>query len=147
MANVKHRVGIKGHIEAVFQKLATSDGLAAWWASSASGEAVVGSRIDLTFTGLAVLEFEFTEIQANKTVCLNCVSGPGPWQGSSLIFKLEESDGQVMLTLIHRNSNATEEDFLYFNTKWPVYLLSLKDLVEKGRGRPYPDDIKIHFGD
>ena len=70
-----------------------------------------------------------------------------PWKGSELLFELEQSDEQVFLTLTHENDDASEDEFLYFSTKWPVYLLSLKSLVETGKGRPYPHDIKIHVGD
>ncbi len=27
--------------------------------------------------------------------------------------------------------------------KWATFLLSLKDYVETGRGRPFPNDLKI----
>ncbi len=147
MAKVKHKVGIKGSPEAVFQSLTTHDGLCGWWASSASGQAETGSQIDLTFTGLAVLSFKYDELQSNERVRLKCVSGPGPWQDSELLFELELSEEQVFVTLTHQNHNAGEDDFLYFSTKWPVYLLSLKDFIETGSGRPYPYDIKIHIGD
>ena len=147
MAKVKHKVGIIGPIDAIFQSLVTNDGLSGWWASSATGKTGIGRRIDLAFSELAVLSFEYDELQSNKIVRLKCVSGPGPWQGSELLFELEQSDEQVFLTLTHQNSNSSEEEFLYFSTKWPIYLLSLKDLIEAGSGRPYPHDIKIHFGD
>ena len=147
MTKVKHRVGIRGNVEAVFQSLVTNDGLSGWWATSASGKAEVGSHIDLTFSGLAVLTFKYVELQSNKVARLKCVSGPGPWQDSELLFELEQSDEQVFLTLTHQNSNSTEDDFLYFSTKLPVYLLSLRDMIESGTGRPYPNDIKIHYGD
>lgn len=147
MAKVKHKVGIRGSIDAVFQSLVTNDGLSGWWASSASGKAEVGSQIDLAFSELAVLSFKYDELQSNKIVRLKCVSGPGPWQDSELLFELEQSDEQVFLTLTHLNNNSSEDEFLYFSTKWPIYLLSLKDLIETGSGRPYPHDIKIHFGD
>ena len=29
------------------------------------------------------------------------------------------------------------------STKWAVFLMSLKSLVETGKGDPYPNDIKI----
>ncbi len=144
---MKHRVGIRGSVDTIFQSLVTNGGLSGWWASSASGTAEVGGKIDLTFTDLAVLSFEFTEMQSNKIVRLRCITGPGPWQNSELMFELEESDEQVFLTLTHQNNDSTDEEFLYFSTKWPIYLLSLRDLIEKGSGRPYPNDIKIHFGD
>ncbi len=31
----------------------------------------------------------------------------------------------------------------FCSTKWAVFLLSLKDLLETGRGRPWPDDVPI----
>jgi hypothetical protein len=40
----------------------TNDGLSGWWASSASGEAEIGSQIDLTFSELAVLSFEYGKL-------------------------------------------------------------------------------------
>jgi hypothetical protein len=30
---------------------------------------------------------------------------------------------------------------------WPIYLLSLRDLIETGKGRPSPNDIPIFVGD
>lgn len=147
MAKVRHRVGIKESIGKVFQALTTNDGLSGWWASSADIEASIGGRADLTFDGLAVLSFEYEDIQANVKVAMKCISGPGPWKDSELLFELERSEEQVFLTLTHQNSNASDDDFLYFSTKWPVYLLSLKGLVEEGTGKPYPGDVKIHYGD
>jgi hypothetical protein len=88
MAKVKHKVGILGSIDSIYQSLVTNDGLSGWWASSASGRTEVGSQIDLTFSELAVLRFEYDELQSIKTVRLRCVSGPGPWKGSELLFDL-----------------------------------------------------------
>ena len=147
MAKVKHRVGIRASIDAVFQTLITNEGLSGWWASSADIEAEAGGRVELTFSELAVLSFEYKELVPDKTVQLKCISGPGPWQDSELFFELEQGDGQVFVTLTHQHDDASEDDFLYFSTKWPVYLLSLRDLHETGEGRPYPNDIKIHYGD
>jgi len=33
------------------------------------------------------------------------------------------------------------------STKWAVFLLSLRDWLERSEGRPAPYDIKIHVGD
>ena len=127
--------------------MVTNDGLSGWWVSSGSGNVETGGQIDLTFSGLAVLSFRCDELRSNRLLRLKCVSGPIPWEGSVLLFELEQSDEQVFLTLTHENDDASEDEFLYFSTKWPVYLLSLKGLVETGKGRPYPHDIKIHVGD
>ena len=147
MAKVKHRVGIEGSIESIYACLTTNDGLAGWWATSASGLAYAGSIIELEFSELAVLCFKYERTVVNEIVYLTCVSGPGPWQNSTLQFELQNSEQQVYVTLTHENKSCSEDDFLYFSTKWPIYLLSLRDLVESGKGRPYPQDIKIHIGD
>jgi hypothetical protein len=33
------------------------------------------------------------------------------------------------------------------STKWATFLLSLRDDLESGKGRPAPRDVKIHVGD
>ena len=71
------------------------------------------------------------------------IDGPGAWKDSDLEFHLEPSEEQVFLILRHYNDQASEEDFQYFMTKWPIYLVSLKSYIETGKGRPFPDDIKI----
>ncbi|MEW8525627.1 MAG: SRPBCC domain-containing protein [Candidatus Thiodiazotropha endolucinida] len=147
MAKVKHRVGINSSIYEVFAAITSSDGLAGWWASSAEISLEVGGNVDLTFDSLTVLKFKYRDIQENKKVAIECVEGPGPWQGSELLFELEQAEDQVFVTLTHQNDASGEEDFLYFSTKWPCYLLSLRDFIETGKGRPYPNDIKIHVGD
>ena len=147
MAKVKHRVGINGPINKVFAAITSSDGFAGWWASSAKISAEIGGKIDLTFDSLTVLKFKYKTIQENKIVGIHCVEGPGSWQDSELRFKLEQAKDQVFVTFTHQNYDSTEEDFLYFSTKWACYLLSLKEFVETGKGRPYPNDIKIHVGD
>ncbi|HYQ72054.1 MAG TPA: hypothetical protein VET88_09030 [Gammaproteobacteria bacterium] len=147
MSEVKHRVGIRGAVESIYSCLTTNDGLSGWWATSSSGIAEVGNIIDLAFSDLVVLSFRYEILSANDIVKLKCVSGHVPWQDSILLFELREAADQVFVTLTHQNDSSSEDDFLYFSTKWPVYLLSLKDLIETGKGRPYPQDIKIHLGD
>ena len=75
------------------------------------------------------------------------MAGPGSWQNSQLLFEIDQAEDQVFLTLTHHNDASSENDFLYFSTKWTCYLLSLRDFVESGVGRPYPNDVKIHIGD
>lgn len=147
MAKITHKIGIKGPVDRVFATLTSNEGFSSWWASSADIKFEVGGKVDLTFHNLAILRFEYKNIQENKSITIQCVDGPGPWQDSELIFALSQSNEQVFLTLTHQNAAASEEDFLYFNTKWVCYLISLRDLVETGKGRPFPNEIKIHVGD
>ena len=147
MARVRHQVGIVGDINDIYRALSEPDGLVGWWATTASGAPDVGQVLDLHFSGLATLSFRVDALEDNSLVRLHCVSGPGPWQGCTLGFSLRQDSDQVWVGLTHENEAASEEDFLYFSTKWTCYLLSLRDLIEGGQGRPYPNDVKIHLGD
>jgi hypothetical protein len=39
--------------------------------------------------------------------------------------------------------NSENAFFHHCSTKWATFLLSLRDYVENGVGRPFPNDIKI----
>jgi hypothetical protein len=43
----------------------------------------------------------------------------------------------------HRNWSEAVEFTEHCSTKWATFMLSLKDLVETGQGRPAPDDVWI----
>ncbi len=147
MAQVRHRVGIRGSAAGVYRALIDPGGLSEWWATSATGVGEVGKTLDLTFGELVTLSFAVVGLKEEELVRLACSSGPAPWLGSELEFALDDVGDQVFVTLTHRNEGADDESFLYFNTKWPLYLLSLRDFIETGSGRPYPNEIKIHYRD
>jgi hypothetical protein len=122
--------------------------LAGWWASQAAGTPNVGATIDLAFTGTNGLSFNVRDLEPYRLVNFECMAGPRAWRGTRLRFELQNQNEQIFVTLAHANLDRSDQDsFLYFSTKWPVYLLSLKDFVETGKGRPYPHDTKIHHGD
>ena len=147
MAKVRHQVGIAGDITAVYRALHEPEGLNGWWATATEGTPGVGNVLDLHFADLVTLSFRIESLKDGELVALRCVSGPGPWQESTLKFSLRQGEDQVWVGLEHENPAASEDDFLYFSTKWTCYLLSLRDLIETGTGRPYPNDVKIHLGD
>lgn len=147
MASVRHRVGIAGDINRVYRSMHEPAGLKSWWATTTDGTPSVGQVLDLHFSDVVTLSFRIDALDENSLIRLHCVSGPGPWQDCSLDFSFEQDADQVWVTLVHENEAASEDDFLYFSTKWPCYLLSLRDLIETGKGSPYPNEVKIHVGD
>ena len=147
MAKVSHQVGIVGDINNIYRAIHEPQGLSGWWATKASGSPEQGQVLDLEFAELVTLCFRLEHLRENNLVHFHCVSGPGAWHNSDLVFTLNKDDDQVWVHLVHENNKASEDEFLYFSTKWTCYLLSLRDLIETGKGRPYPNDIKIHFGD
>jgi uncharacterized protein YndB with AHSA1/START domain len=147
MTAVRHRVGIRGSTSEIYRALTEPEGLIGWWSTTASGTPEVDRTLILGFGGAVTLSFVVRGIEPNACLSLGCPDGPGPWNKSRLDFSLGQADGQVFVTLVHSSEIATDDDFLYFNTKWPLYLLSLRDLIEHGKGRPSPNDIPIFHGD
>ena len=58
-------------------------------------------------------------------------------------FRVAEQDGTTIVLFAHRGWREEVEFMSHCSMKWSVFLLSLRDLVEKGAGQPSPDDIKI----
>jgi len=107
----------------------------------------VGQALDLRFSDVVTLLFRIDALEENERIQLHCVAGPGPWQDCSLQFSFKPDNDQVWVDLVHENKAASDDDSLYFSTKGTCYLLSLRNFIEHGQGRPCPNNIKIHFGD
>ena len=147
MAKIKHQIGVVGNINKIFCAIHEPEGLDGWWTTKTDGNPEINNILELHFSDVVTLFFKVVALQENTLVHLHCVSGPGPWQDSDLTFSLKQAADQVWVGLVHENAAASDDDFLYFSTKWACYLLSLRDLIETGKGRPYPNDVKIHLGD
>ena len=141
MADILHRVGIDARPEEVKQALATLDGLRGWWVSDATGKAGTGGTVDFGFCKMKVLKV------APTLVHWRCTGGPPEWVGTEVSFGLAWKDGQTFVLFKHAGWKEPVEFMHHCSTKWAVFLLSLRELVETGAGRPAPHDLKIHVGD
>lgn len=144
MYQIRHRVGIKAAVQDVYEVLYQPGKLTQWWAAGASGTPVIGGELRLEFPGYPDHVWEITELMDCELVQLRCKQGPGPWLNTELQFEIVEGESQVYVTLSHRHLDPDSEACLYFNTKWPTFLLSMKNLLETGVGQPFPNDIRIN---
>lgn len=142
MVDILHRVGINTTPEKVFEVLTTIDGLRHWWIVETSGDTSVGGVIDFGFCEMKVLRAE-----PGKIVHWKCVRGPEEWIGTEITFQLVWKENQTFVIFKHANWKEPVEFMHHCSTKWAVFLLSLRDWLEKSEGRPHPYDIKIHVGD
>lgn len=148
MADIIHRIGFKVSPARVHAALTTIEGLSGWWTEETSGEAGTGGKITFAFRSPAgdlvgQMIMEVTEVAAPHSVKWTCVEGPADWVGTKFTFDLSEQDGQTILMFGHRDWAEATESMAHCSMKWAVFLLSLKDLVTTGKGRPSPGDLKI----
>lgn len=137
MPDILHRVGIAAEPDRVHSALTTIDGIRGWWSSIASGGAGVGGAFQFRENRLDVVE-------AAPNLVRWHYSGPAEdWVGTEIRFRLVWRDGQTYVMFEHQGWREANEFMYHCSTKWATFLLSLKDLVEKGEGRPEPRDTKI----
>lgn len=142
MPDILHRVGIGAPPERVSAALTTLDGLRGWWVAEASGDPAAGGTIDFLFCKMQVVE-----AAPGRRVHWRCLSGPPEWVGTEVVFDLARREGQTFVLFRHAGWREPVEFMHHCSTKWATFLLSLRDLVEQGKGRPSPHDLKIHLGD
>jgi uncharacterized protein YndB with AHSA1/START domain len=148
MVDIIHRIGIKASPAQVYEAVASLKGLGHWWTEEVRGDAGLKGRIDFTFrtpTGeiKGQMAMEVQELNAPKSVRWRCVDGPPEWVGTEVTFQLTQEDGQTILIFGHRKWREAVEFTAHCSMKWAVFLLSLREYVETGKGRPSPVDLKI----
>jgi uncharacterized protein YndB with AHSA1/START domain len=146
MPDILHRVGIRSTPEKVFEALSTVDGLSHWWTTNTSGSAKLGGTLFFRFDG-GGMDMKVVKLKPNELVKWKCVEGPKEWVGTEVTFQLKFKDKQVFVLFTHANWKKPVEFMHHCSTKWATFLLSLRDWLERGEGRPTPYDVKIHFGD
>jgi uncharacterized protein YndB with AHSA1/START domain len=148
MVNIIHRIGIRSSSNKVYQAISTLEGLANWWTNEVEGEENIGGKIRFRFRTTAgelkgEMIMEVRELNPSKSVRWLCVAGPEEWVGTEISFDLSEQDGQIIILFGHKNWRQAVEFTAHCSTKWAVFLLSLRQYVETGKGSPSPNDLKI----
>ena len=148
MAEIIHRVGIRAGPDKVFWALATVEGLACWWTENTRGVSEVGNTIEFQFHdshGMIIGGFNIDVLKQEpfKNVQWRCAKGPEEWIGTEITFDLKQENDFTIVRFAHRNWRESSEFTAHCSTKWAVFLMSLKELIETGRGKPAPRDIKI----
>lgn len=147
MADIIHRIGIRAPAAKVYDAVATAQGVAGWWTREATATAR-GEQVDVRFlrhdgAEIGRMEFALRRLDPHRAVHWRMLAGPPEWVGTDVTFELAEDDGTTILNFGHRNWKEPVEFMAHCSMKWAVFLLSLRELVETGTGRPSPDDVKI----
>ncbi|PCJ21135.1 MAG: polyketide cyclase [Candidatus Cloacimonadota bacterium] len=141
---IGHQVGIGASAEIVYRALTVDSELSKWWTTDTLGAGEVGSIIKFRFNGHGP-DMKIIRLISNKLVEWECVGGgPDIWIGTLVSFQLIEKEKQILVNFKHSNWQDQSDFMNHCSMKWAVFLLSLKDLIEKGVGSPFPDDISIN---
>jgi uncharacterized protein YndB with AHSA1/START domain len=148
MVDIVHRIGIKAPLSKVYAALSTVEGVAGWWTREAAGDSKVGGIITFRFRSpsgdeIGRIDMDVLELTPEKKVRWRVKAGPQEWVGTDVDFSLARDGDYTVVLFGHRNWREAVEFTAHCSTKWAIFLLSLRELVETGEGRPSPGDLKI----
>ena len=144
--SIRHEVGIKASPHAVYEALTDTKKLTGWWTSDTRGNgSVVGGVLEFWF-GEYCKKFAVVELQTDKLVRWEAKAGEDEdeWDGTEIAFSLRADENQCWVDFRHSGWRRDNGWLPHCSTKWAVFMLSLKDLLEKGKGQPAPDDVQVN---
>jgi uncharacterized protein YndB with AHSA1/START domain len=144
MVDIVHKVGIKSSsLEETYKALTTLEGLSGWWTSNTKGEPTkVGGVIKFMFDG-GGFDMKVLELDPNKRVLWQVIDGPGEWIDTKVSWDLKQVKNYTIILFKQAGWKEPVEFMYHCSTKWAIFLMSLKSLLETGKGSPWPDDVEI----
>jgi hypothetical protein len=143
MPDILHKIGIQSSsLDKTYQALTKREDLAAWWTTDTRGESKVGEILQFRFDG-GGFDMKVLELEPARHVLWQVVEGPEEWLGTKISFDLKQEGDWTIILFKHQGWKKPVEFMHHCSTKWAVFLLSLKSLLETGKGAPFPNEIKI----
>jgi uncharacterized protein YndB with AHSA1/START domain len=143
MVDILHKVGITSSTpRKVYMALTTMDGLAGWWTTQTSGDGNVGGVIEFRF-GPGGINMKVLELVPDNRVAWEVVAGPWEWLGTTVSFDIAQEGDWTLVRFKHLGWKEPVDFMHHCSTKWGVFLLSLKLLLETGKGASAPNEIKL----
>jgi len=147
MVDILHRVGVSTPSpDKVYEALTTIEGLAGWWTDDTTGTAEVGGVVQFRFPP-GGFDMEVVEQRPNESVEWKVVDGPEEWIGTTVNWQLRQDGDYTIVMFRHQDWKEPVEFMHHCSTKWATYLMSLKSLVETGKGAPAPRDVHVAYPD
>ena len=124
---------------------ALTDTNAHWWTIDVRGQAKVGAHMDFWF-GDFCQRMDVIELVPGEMMRWRpAAQGISEWVGTEIEFRIVEREGKTILDFRHSGWRDETTYLPHCSFNWAIYLLSLKELVETGRGRPFPYERPINL--
>ena len=144
MVDILHAVGVKAQAADVYKALTTCEGLAGWWTDDTKGESgAVDGIVTFRFGTRGFFDMRVTELDPGKRVSWQVADGPQDWIGTKVHFDIRKDDGGSTILFKHEGWRQPIEFMHHCSTKWATFLMSLKSMIETGKGKAYPNDVHI----
>jgi uncharacterized protein YndB with AHSA1/START domain len=142
MPDIMHLIEIKAAPERVYDAITTAEGVRLWWTEDSDLDPQIGGLGEFRFVNRKVVtKLKVEEVTRPSRVVWKVLASnsPGGWNGSTITFDIKDAgEGGSKLLFSHRGLNDDGEGFARVNMGWAYFLVSLQQLLERGKGAPYP---------
>ena len=110
------------------------------------GHSAVGETLEFWFSGFRASIMQVTVLEAAELVRWRVFDGGAEdWIDTEVEFKIFCVEGKTYLHFRHSNWKESAKSFPHCSLGWAIFLLSLKEFVETGKGRPHPYDMPVNL--
>ena len=142
MVDILHTIAAKAPQQEAWKALATREGLAGWWTSDTRGNPSEGGIIEFRFNENR-MDMKVVKVDPGRHVVWQVVRGPDDWLNTKISFDLSRNGDLTKVLFKHQGWREANEHMHHCSTKWGVFMLSLKSLLETGKGQAFPHDVWI----
>jgi hypothetical protein len=108
------------------------------------GESTVGKKLEFWFYGNYLKEMVVTTLKVDELVRWHATDRSDPdWVNTEIKWRIFREGDKTLLHLRHSKWRADAKFFSQSSLHWSLFLLSLKEYVETGKGRPHPFDMPV----
>ena len=141
-----HEVVVNVSPKELFHAITDARSLSHWWTTDVRGESEAGKELEFWFSGFCGAVMEVTELKPNELVRWKTVGGGATdWIGTEVEFRILTEEAKTILHFHHSKWNAEAKSFPHCSLGWAIFLISLKEFSETGKGRPHPYDMPINL--
>jgi uncharacterized protein YndB with AHSA1/START domain len=141
-----HEILINASPTEVFGALTDVTKLAHWWTTDVRGESAIEKKLEFWFSGFRAAVIEVISIEPDQLVHWRVVDGGAEgWIDTEVEFKVFRDQDKTFLHFRHSNWKESARAFPHCSMGWAIFLLSLKEFVETGKGRPHPYDMPVNL--
>ncbi|MFA1821015.1 SRPBCC domain-containing protein [Virgibacillus oceani] len=138
MESIEHLLEVKVPAEKVYEALTTEKGLSEVWTNDLKVHNQINALNEFRFGDNDESKMRVMELVPGKRVSWKCIESDEPeWVNTIISFDIEEIQGETEITFRHMNWQKITGCYRSCNYNWAIFLNSLKQYCEEGKGQPY----------
>ncbi|SHM64110.1 SRPBCC family protein [Gracilibacillus kekensis] len=138
MSSIEHFQVINRPVQHVYEVLTTKKGLSEIWTNDLHFINEIGAINVFRFGEGDESKIRVEELVVDKEIVWKCIeSDESEWINTIISFDLKENNQKTEIIFRHTNWQDITTCYRSCNYNWAIFLYSLKQYCEEGKGMPY----------